>query len=233
MLEKIKKNKESVWGLVVFVSYFIYTFLELFPLQLLGIDYNSLSLFTKVCYLLGIEFLFIVFISFIFRKDLIKNFKDFFKNINTYIQKYIKYWFCAYGLMIISNFLIITLFPDSVATNQEIANSTFQKAPVYMFISAALFAPIVEEIIFRLSLRKIFKNDTLFIIISGLVFGSLHVIGSFEKVVDLIYIIPYSIPGLIFAYTLVKSKNIAVPISLHFFHNSFTMIMQAVLTFLV
>ena len=67
---------------------------------------------------------------------------------------------------------------------------------------------------------------------SGLVFGGLHVISSYTNLINLIYIIPYSIPGFIFAYTLVRSKNIFVPIGLHFFHNAIMMIVQIVLLFI-
>ena len=72
----------------------------------------------------------------------------------------------------------------------------------------------------------------LFILLSGLVFGSMHVIGTCEHLIDLLFIIPYSIPGFIFAYCHVKSKNIFVPISLHLIHNSLMMILQIVLLFI-
>ena len=60
----------------------------------------------------------------------------------------------------------------------------------------------------------------------------MHVVSSFESFSDLIYIITYSIPGFVFAYTLVKSENIFVPISLHMFHNTLTVIMQIILLIL-
>ena len=140
-----------------------------------------------------------------------------------------QYWALAFSLMLISNMVIVTLFPNSIATNQEIINNNLMVAPFYMVVSAVLFAPFLEEVIFRLGFRYIFKTDVLFIIASGLVFGSLHVIGSYQNLIDLIYIIPYSIPGFIFAYTLVKSKNIFIPISLHLFHNGIMMFVQVVL----
>ena len=98
---------------------------------------------------------------------------------------------------------------------------------ILTIILASIVAPILEELIFRLSLYKIFKKYSyLFIFISGIVFGSMHVIGNISNIIDILYIIPYSIPGCIFAYTLVKSDNIFVPISLHFIHNTFSIIIQ-------
>ena len=72
----------------------------------------------------------------------------------------------------------------------------------------------------------------IFILLSGLVFGSMHVIGSCEHLIDLLFIIPYSIPGFIFAYVYTKSKNLCVPISLHFIHNGIMMSLQILLLLL-
>ena len=60
----------------------------------------------------------------------------------------------------------------------------------------------------------------------------MHVISTLENLVDLLFIIPYSIPGFIFAYIYSKSKNIFVPISLHFIHNGIMMSLQILLLLL-
>lgn len=226
-----KDLKHIIIGICVVLSYFIYSYFQIVPLELIGIDYNSLSLDNKVFYLMTTEIIYILILFYVFREQFKKNFKDFKKNFQPYIKKYMQYWALAFSLMLISNMIIITLFPNSVATNQEIVNNNLMVAPFYMVISAVLLAPFLEEIIFRLGFRYIFKNDALFIIASGLIFGSLHVIGSYQNLIDLIYVIPYSIPGFIFAYTLVKSKNIFIPISLHLFHNGIMMFVQIILLF--
>lgn len=228
-----KEKKYLPWiGIGVFLLYFAYQFYTDLPLWILGIDYTSLSLPIKVAYLLGTEFLLIVAFFFIYKKRFIHDFKDFIKNFKIYIKKYMDYWAISFALMVVCNIAITLLAPNSTATNQEAINTIFTKAPLYIIISSVFFAPVVEETVFRLSIRNMFQNDKLFIFISGLVFGAVHVIGSFESWIDLIYIIPYSMPGFVFAYTLVKSKNIFVPMSLHFFHNGIMMFIQSVLMFL-
>lgn len=226
------KNRKAVIALLIFISYFIYNNLQALPLVLLGIDYNNLSLTTKVIYLLLYELSYIIILFLVFKKTFIEKFKEFIKNFKPLVKKYMEYWALSFGLMILCNFIIVTFFPTSIATNQENIDMIFNKAPLYIIISAVLFAPFIEETIFRLSLRNIFNNDKLFIIISGLVFGALHVIGSFTSFADLIYIFVYSISGFVFAYTLVKSKNIFVPMSLHLFHNGFSMLLSIISTFL-
>lgn len=229
-----KEVKNWQWlGLGVFILYFLYNIGTYLPLKLFGIDYATMTLVAKVMYLLGYELLFLVILFALYKKLLIADFKDFIHNFKAYFKGYMKYWAMAFGLMIVSNFAIMTFFPSSIATNQEAINSIFEVAPIYMIISSVIFAPFLEETVFRLSFRKIFQNDTFFIIFSGLIFGAMHVIGSFTSWIDLVYIIPYSIPGWVFAYTLVKSKNIFVPMGLHFFHNGFTMLLQVILMFLI
>lgn len=129
--------------------------------------------------------------------------------------------------MMLSNLLIASLNGGNIAGNEQTIRDLFVKNPVYIFLSAVLIAPIIEELIFRQGIRNIIpKNNTLFIIVSGLIFGSLHVIGNITSGLDLLYLIPYCTPGFIFAYLLTKTDNILVPASMHFFHNGILMSLQ-------
>ena len=128
------KNLAQLKGIIVFILYFIYSKASLLPFKWFGIDYNTLSITTKVIYLLSIEFLFISVLYFIYKDKLKKDFLDFKKNMKPYLKKYIDYWAFALFLMIGSNLIIITLFPDSVATNQEGIKAILGVAPVYIFI---------------------------------------------------------------------------------------------------
>ena len=234
-MEKEKNTyfRSAITGLGVILLYLIATSFPYEILRIFGINYNNLSLTLKTIYLLSYEISLTLIIVYIYRKDIIPNFKDFIKNNIKYFKKYIKYWFLMLGLMITSN-LIVTFFTTTdVAANQESIMDTLKRAPIYTFIITVFVAPILEELIFRLSFRKIFsKCNILFIIASGLVFGGMHVIGTLEHLIDLLFIIPYSIPGFIFAYVYTKSKNICVPISLHFIHNGIMMSLQILLLIL-
>ena len=145
-------------------------------------------------------------------------------------EPYIKYYILAIFLMAVSN-ILINLFTPEIAGNEQIVRSTLKKAPIYMFFSASIFAPFTEEMVFRESLKNIIKNKTVFIIASGLIFGGLHVIGNINNFSDILFIIPYSIPGFVFAYMLVKSDNILVPMGFHFMHNTFLIISQLIKIF--
>lgn len=234
-MEKEKNNdlKNALMGCGVIFLYLIATAIPNELLSIFGIDYNNLNTIFKTIYLALYQILLTLLIIYIYRKDFIPNFKDFIKNNITYFKKYIKYWFIMLVLMITSN-LIITMFTTTnISTNQETINETLKLAPIYTFIVSVFVAPILEELVFRLSIRKIFAHtNILFILVSGLIFGSMHVLGTCENLIDLLFIIPYSIPGFIFAYIYTKSNNICIPISLHFIHNGVLMTLQIILMIL-
>lgn len=231
-----EKNYDLIDMFIGFGVLFLYLIASAMPydfIELFGVNYDNLSLIFRQIYLILYEVSLTLIIVYIYRKDFIPNFKDFLKNNIKYFKKYIKYWFIMLGLMILSN-VVITMFTTTITSeNQQAIVDTLGKAPIYTFIITVFIAPILEELVFRLSFRKIFKHtNILFIVFSGLFFGGMHVIGSLENLVDLLFIIPYSIPGFIFAYIYSKSKNICIPMSLHFIHNGIMMSLQILLLLL-
>lgn len=219
-------------GLGVLLVYFILSELQTLPLSLMHVDYASMPLISKVIYLLSYETLMIALICLILNKEITKAINDIKKNHKKYFSKYLKYWFLALIIMAGSNIIISFLNGGAIAGNEEAVRDTFAKAPIYMFISAVIFAPILEELTFRQGIRNIFSNDLVFIIVSGLVFGGLHVVGNINTPLDLLYLIPYCTPGFIFAYIMSKTDNVLVSTGLHFLHNGIMISLQIILMLL-
>lgn len=218
-----KELKGLLIGIFCFIFY-LFSFSIVYRLtNLIGLNYDKLSLFYQYLYDLGYELLLVSIIIFIFRKTFIPNLKLFIKDFKKYLDEYFKYWILILVLMLISN-IIIAPFATESAVNQQSVVDLLVKYPVVIFIEAVFIAPILEELIFRKCLRNIiYFNKPLYIILSGLIFGFMHVMGE-STLGGFLYIIPYSIPGMVFAYTYVKSDNICVPISIHLIHN-FTLIL--------
>lgn len=225
--------KKTLIGIGAFLLYFMVMQLQGLPFWLLGIDTNEIPAFLKILYVCFIQIILIVALFYIYKKDIKKNWLDLKKNHKSYFSKYLKYWFVLLALMMLSNFIILMFEPTFMAGNEEAVRQMFSDMPIYTFISAVIFAPLLEELVFRKSFRYMFSDDMIFIIISGLTFGAFHVVGNVETLFDLVYLVPYSIPGFVFAYALVKSKNIFVPIGLHFIHNGILMALQVLLAFLM
>ena len=193
--------------------------------------YKSTSIIKKQIYLIIIETI-IILITYLINKNKLKqNIKDFKKNYNDYLSKYLKLYIIALIIMMISN-IIINNLTNQIAGNEESIRQTLNKAPIYMFTSAVFFAPFMEEMVFRNSLKNIITNKKTFIITSGLIFGGLHVIGNINTIYDILYIIPYATPGIAFAYMLTKTDNILVPMGIHFLHNGLLMTIQIIILFI-
>lgn len=213
-----KQLKNFFIAISIFIAYIFSSELAIIPLLVMGIDLTKMPVIATMLYNILYELGFIYIIYLIYQNEIKENLKDFFKDIKGYLKKYIKYWFILLILMYISNFIIF-LFHNNIAKNEEAVRSLINSYPIYTFILSVILAPIMEELIFRKTFKKLFTSDILYIIMSGLAFGTMHVISDFSSLMDLLYIIPYSIPGFIFAYIFIKSKNIFVPISIHFIHN--------------
>ena len=223
----MKKYKDIIIGILVFLGYLLLSKYADNILILLG--FNKLSTPLKLIVSIIYELFILLTVIFIYLKTIVNDFIDYKQNIKYYINNYLKYWFLHLGLMMITNIIIINITNINSSTNQEYITKLLGKYPIYTIVATILIAPLTEELIFRLNIRKIFKNNILFIITSGLVFGALHMTVA-TSLKELLFIIPYSIPGFIFAYTLTKSKNIFVPISLHTMHNTLMILLQLLLT---
>ncbi len=234
-MEKVKNSdfKNLCIGFGVIILYLVASSLSYDFISFFGINFDNLNYILKCIYMISYEAILTLIIIYIYRKNFIPNLKDFKKNFKSYVDNYIKYWFLMLGLMIFSNLIITKFTTSAVAENQEAIIDLLNSFPVYTIIITVFIAPFLEELVFRLSIRKIFaKTDFIFILFSGLLFGSMHVVGSFSSLTDLLFIIPYSIPGFIFAYVYTKTNNICIPIGLHMLHNGVMMILQILLIFL-
>lgn len=224
----MKENKSVLIGILVFTLYLILSFFSSDILNILGI--NRYPTLIKLIIILIYDLFILFSLVCVYLKTIQKDFKDFKTNFKYYFNNYLKYWFLNIGLMMISSSIVSMVTQIDNSTNQEYVVKILENFPMYAIVSTVIIAPITEELIFRLNFRKIFKTDLLFIIISGLIFGLMH-LSVATSLLELLYIIPYSIPGFIFAYTLKKSNNIFVPISLHMLHNGIMMLMQIIMSF--
>lgn len=224
----MKELKGSLKGFLSLFIYLVSSILFIYILRVFGIDYFKLSNNLQELTELIFEIILMFIIIYIYKDTFIPNLKDFWKNKKAYLDKYFKYWILLLILMFTSNYLISIFTSQDIANNQKIVNESFESFPIYSLILTILVAPILEELVFRLSFRKIFyKTNFLFIFFSGFIFGLMHVLSE-TTLSGMLYIIPYSIPGYIFAYLYLKSKNIFVPISLHMIHNSALMLIQII-----
>ena len=88
-----------------------------------------------------------------------------------------------------------------------------------MIFNTVIYAPLTEELAFRKSIRDIINNKWIYVLVSGLVFGMLHISSYMNNWTDLVYLIPYSSLGVAFALLYYKTDNIFSSITMHAIHN--------------
>ena len=131
-------------------------------------------------------------------------------------------------LMTLTDTIIIAITGKELSNNEQAVRSIADTLPIYSALSVCICAPIVEELIYRKTIKNIFINKTLAIIASGLIFGIAHVIGTYQSLQDLLYIIPYGSFGAVFMYIFIDSKNIWSTITIHFMHNTILLLLYFV-----
>ena len=219
MIKLSDKTKYIIKGIIVFLIFEFSVYLQYIPVILLNINVKTMSYKTAVVLstFSSIVTFFIFFL--IYRKDLKKDFKDFWKNKENYMDTGIRCWIIGLLIMFASNIILNYLLKAGGAANEKAVQTMIKTLPILMIIDAGFIAPFNEEIVFRKTLKDIFKNKWLFIILSFLLFGGVHVISSAKTILDYLYIIPYGALGAAFAYSYYKTNNLFTSITLHMFHN--------------
>lgn len=190
------------------------------PIFIFKIDFNSLSSTMQILYYLVCDITFMLIIFLIYHKTFIHDVKEYFKDFKNNFEISFKYWFAGFVIMVISNLLITIFFSGASAGNEENVRSMISNAPIYMLFAVGIYAPFVEELVFRKGFREIFNSKYVYIIMSGVVFGSLHVLSSISSPIDLLYLIPYSSLGIAFASLYYKTDNIFSSMIMHSIHNT-------------
>lgn len=221
-------NKEPLKKISLFFILFLgMSLFSYIPLTIFNIDLTKLSDNLKIAYQLSCDIGFMLIVYMIYMPSINKDFKSYFKNFDNSLKKSLKYYIIGYFIMIISNIIISLFFKQANPANEELVRALIDKYPLYMFFSVAIYAPFIEEIIFRKCIYDIvysFKKNKytkyIYIISSGFIFSAMHVINVSENIIDLIYIIPYLGLGCAFAALYDKTKNIFSTITMHSIHNT-------------
>ncbi|PYZ96360.1 CPBP family intramembrane metalloprotease [Alteribacter lacisalsi] len=131
--------------------------------------------------------------------------------------------FMAFAAQIVANLIQINLFgtePGSENTEQIVEMAL---AVPLMAFAVAIFAPIMEEIVFRqVIFGALYRKWGFWVgaLGSGFLFAVVHT--DFEN------LMVYLIMGIVFSYLYVKTKRIIVPIIAHAGINGFVMLVQVV-----
>lgn len=220
------------------ITVFVYEFLQTILLLPFMKVLNDLPLIIKSLLLLISESCILIVLFIIYHKLIIENFKDFKTNWKKYLPKGIAYWVIGFIGMGVVNILINITLGTGVAENEALNREIITKLPLYAIPAIALIGPMIEEIVFRLSFRKVIPNKFLFIVITSIIFAGVHMIASFNSISEiftnipeLLHVLSYLCLALAFAFAYRDTDNIFTTMFLHIMHNTYCLIL-IIVTFL-
>lgn len=188
-----------------FIKSMVFLLLTSFVMALLTLFIKNENLVYLFTYLL-LALFFIIF----YKDKIINDAKNLKKDLTL---KNILIPTSLFILCFIANIVLIQLLKVE-ANNEIIAEKTLLNSPILTIPYMCIFAPIVEEMTYRLP----YKKNKLSIFISTLVFALLHIV--YKTPIDLIFIIPYFILSSGLSYAYFKNENILMSIIMHIINNS-------------
>lgn len=228
----MKDNVKNIFKLIIsFVLFFNLSLVIACIFKLVGINYSDFNYIDYACLNTFIELIMFVVVILFYKKYLKKDLVLFKLNKKDYIKKIISYFLIflvvKYGVALFSSLLLVMLGSDLVTSeNQEAVVNLAKTLPFMMMISTSLLAPFVEEGIFRLGIKKVINNKYLFILVSGLIFGFMHIFPTELPIyVALIESLNYVTMGLLLAYIYNETDNIYVVVIIHALNNLLSMLM--------
>lgn len=157
-------------------------------------------------------------------RDLIKN--DFLKIRS--IKQFIATIVIFAGFMLFVNIFVGVLYSliSGVETteNQEAIELILDTNMFYTFFTVTIFAPIVEELVFRGGLYNILLKSNgkyMALFLSSSIFGFLHVFNALvaRNFIEIFAGFAYVAIGLVLGYAYYKTNNILICIGIHFINN--------------
>ena len=215
------KKKSLLKLIIVFLLFFFGALIiQLMACEVLNYDVNKLNSSQSLIITAIGDFILAIILIGMYFKSLKEDFIKFKKNFNKNIDIGIKYWILGLVVMIVSNIVIGLFISQAKANNEDSVQELIKGSSALALLTIGVIGPIIEEITFRKTFRDLIKNNTLFVLLSGITFGAMHVLLSLSSAWDLFYIIPYSSLGIAFGKIYQESDTIFTSMIMHMFHNT-------------
>lgn len=218
--KKINYLKTVLRSILVVFMFFFASITQIIPIKLFNIDINNITTTQNVLLAIFSDSILVIVLAIIYRKTLKEDFRKLKDNFYSTIDCGIKYWLVGLIVMMASNIIIMLCFTQAKAGNEEGVQNLISGSGFISLIAVGFLAPIIEELTFRKAFHDVFKNKWIFVLMSSLIFGGLHVVLSLNSLWDLVYIIPYCSLGVSFALMYDKTNNIYTSMMMHIFHNT-------------
>jgi|GEM_PF-599997 len=137
-----------------------------------------------------------------------------------------------YVSQLLSSFFarLFDVVPSEAINQTTIINALQSQGVVFMLLSAVILGPIVEELIFRKAIFGLIKSDKIALLVSTLIFGTIHLINEASITEAIINGVSYYMMGFVFGYIYLKNdRNIWIPTIVHIISNLISVVAILVL----
>ena len=223
MNRKLNKVISDLSILFLVLNYFV-GYMYLYP-RLLSILYYTFNLTNKMYDVLSfIVYLFMILASIIVGYSVLKESFEKLPKLSKLIESVILTFVVLFFTSGILNTLVTMITGLNESANQNQIIDAYNQNPLLIIFTTIIYAPIVEEIVFRGAIFRGLRGKTNFWIsalVSGLLFGLIHVFDSLlaGNFLDLLFLLVYGALGFIFCYSYEKNHSIYAPMLLHFINN--------------
>lgn len=217
---KSNKSIPFIKAVLTVLLFFTSTQIQYIFLELFGWKIETLTMSNQVILSLCADIVILLVLVVLYFKDLKKEWQKFRSDLSNNLDTGFKYWLIGILIMMGANLIINMINKNSVSGNEEVVQSMISSLPWIMLINTGLLAPMIEEITFRKTHYDTIHNEKVFVIVSGLVFGFLHVASFLTNPINLLYIIPYGALGSMFALMYKKTGSVFTSMSMHALHNT-------------
>lgn len=192
----------------------------------LNLDYVSVNTYLNII----VDFGMLIFVGWVLKETMIEQWHDFQKDIKgNLIYGCLIGTAILYGVGLLGGFITLILGGDASSENQALIETIASVHPLMMTTTAVVFAPILEEMIFRcIAFGWVYElNPQLAHLVSGFIFGFVHVMMSVlsGNISEWIQIFSYFFMGIGLSYLYEKKNNIYVPIFAHATNNLISMLL--------
>lgn len=210
------RNKKIISSVIIWILYIVW---------LLKISSLTVSITNFIVHLL-----FLGIIVFIFKDELLENLKEFKTNTGTKITKILLYFLVFIGIMLISNAILSLVGVDTSQTSSsKMISNVFNNVPfgtLFACFLTIIFYPVVEELMFRKSLRPAIENGVLFVIITSLLSWYFQVTLLNPSVNEFILAIQTLLNSIFAGIVYVRTNNIIYTISSRMLFNILICVIQ-------
>lgn len=217
-MQTLKQKKDvALKTLLVFLVYFSYSYIIQTILNTVGITDSILCMFiADVC--------FFAFVIILYKNTITENIKKFFHEYTLWkkVKIILGGFLCLFIVNMIGAMLTSLIIPSSLALddNTEAIYSLSKISIGYTLFKTVLFSIIAEELVFKKAVRDVISDNTLFVIVSSVIYGLVNIAYSNFSVVTITDFIQCFLFSTILSYIYVKYEdNIIVVMFVKFAYN--------------